>query len=49
MFTFVRNPWARAISSWNHINKYGMNPRCVDPFHKFAEQPSGYSAKCLAV
>ncbi|KAL4435485.1 hypothetical protein ABPG77_006247 [Micractinium sp. CCAP 211/92] len=48
VFSFVRNPWARALSSWHHVHKHGMNPPCFDSFEKFAELPSRYGAKCLA-
>ena len=48
VFSFVRNPWARALSSWHHIHKYGLNLPCQESFAKFAELPSSYGAKCLA-
>ncbi|KAI3425140.1 hypothetical protein D9Q98_008911 [Chlorella vulgaris] len=48
VFSFVRNPWARAMSSWHHIHKYGLHPPCQDSFTKFAQLPSAYGAKCLA-
>jgi hypothetical protein len=44
----VRNPWARAVSSWLHVNKLGIKPGCQEPFAAFAEAPSAYGAKCLA-
>lgn len=47
VFSFVRNPWARAVSSWLHINKHGMKRTCQDSFAKFAEVPSAYGSKCL--
>ncbi|PSC75274.1 cytochrome P450 [Micractinium conductrix] len=47
VFTFVRNPWARAISSWLHIHKHGLRDQCQDPFPVFAQAPSAYGAKCL--
>ena len=28
VFSFVRNPWARALSSWHHVHKLGINPVC---------------------
>jgi hypothetical protein len=43
----VRNPWARAISSWLHIHKLGLKPECQDPFPRFASAPSAYGAKCV--
>ncbi|KAL4444048.1 hypothetical protein ABPG75_011785 [Micractinium tetrahymenae] len=48
VFAFVRNPWSRAISSWHHVDKYGLRQECQDSFGKFAEVPSAYGAKCLA-
>jgi hypothetical protein len=47
VFSFVRNPWARALSSWHHIHKYGLHPPCHDSLTKFAALPSAYGAKCL--
>ncbi|EFN53714.1 hypothetical protein CHLNCDRAFT_136556 [Chlorella variabilis] len=47
VFSFVRNPWARALSSWHHVHKHGLHPPCQDPFTKFAQLPSAYGAKCL--
>lgn len=43
----MRNPWARALSSWHHVHKHGLHPPCQDPFTKFAQLPSAYGAKCL--
>ena len=28
VFTLVRNPFARAVSSWNHVNTYALKAEC---------------------
>jgi hypothetical protein len=43
----VRNPWARAVSSWLHAHKKSLQPECHDDFPRFAAAPSAYAAKCL--
>ncbi|PSC70052.1 Sulfotransferase family [Micractinium conductrix] len=48
VFSFVRNPWARALSSWHHVHKHGMKEPCFESFEKWAQLPSRYGAKCLA-
>jgi hypothetical protein len=49
VFSFVRNPWARALSSWHHVNKFGIHATCQEPFERWAELPSRYGAKCLGI
>ena len=45
----MRNPWARALSSWHHVHKLGINPGCQDSFQTWAQLPSRYGAKCLGI
>jgi len=47
VFTVVRNPFTRAISSFNHINTFSHQPKCNETFKTFAQAPSKYAAKCL--
>ncbi|KAI7838855.1 hypothetical protein COHA_007378 [Chlorella ohadii] len=49
VFSFVRNPWARALSSWHHVHKLGIHAPCQEPFERWAELPSRYGAKCLGI
>lgn len=48
VFSFTRNPYARAISSWKHIGNRGVKEGCQWGFARFAQLPGAYAAMCLA-
>lgn len=47
VFTMVRNPFTRAVSSYNHVHKYAIKPECRVPFKEFAKLPNAYAAECF--
>jgi hypothetical protein len=46
VFSFVRNPWSRAISSYLYNNKRAISPQCQTPFTRFAAAPPLGGALC---
>jgi hypothetical protein len=46
VFSFARNPWSRAISSYRYNNKRAIEPECHAPFTSFAAAPPLAGALC---